>query len=293
MITCYERQNAISVDVEDYFHVAALSRVISPSDWDGIAPRVAANTQRLMDLFDERSVSATFFVLGWVAERFPGMVREITARGHELACHGMNHQLVYKQSRGEFRDETRRAKQVLEDAAGTRVLGYRAASYSITEASLWALDELIDAGFEYDSSIFPVAHDIYGIPGAQRFIHEREAPSGRRLVEFPPTTARLFGRNVPAAGGGYFRLYPYWVTRALIRRVMAEGEPVMFYLHPWEVDPDQPRVKASLKSRFRHYNNLDKCLPRLRRLTSEFRFATARDVIAESQRLVQPALVGA
>ncbi|MEO0344816.1 MAG: XrtA system polysaccharide deacetylase [Pseudomonadota bacterium] len=285
--------NAISVDVEDYYHVSAFSEVVSQDDWATFKPRVVENTQRLMDLFEEFDTRATFFVLGWVAERFPRLVQEIADRGHEVACHGMNHQRIYTQDRKTFRTETQRSKSLLEQASGTEVLGYRAASYSINRDSLWALDVLAEAGFKYDSSVFPVRHDLYGIPNAERFIHELETESGASLLEFPPTTARVLGSNVPAAGGGYFRLYPYWLSRALLRRVQREGEPLMFYLHPWEVDPNQPRIKASLRSRFRHYNNLDKCLPRLRRLLAEFEFSPARDVLAGQQHLGHPAPAGA
>lgn len=272
--------NAMSVDVEDYFHVAALSEAIARDQWDEMSARVGHSTRRLLDLFDATATKATFFTLGWVAERHPDLVREIHQRGHEVACHGYSHRLVYEQSPAEFRDETLRSKQLLEDLVGEAVLGYRAASYSITGQSLWALDILAEAGFRYDSSIFPVRHDLYGLPGAPRFPHVLKTPGGAELVEFPPTTARVLGQNLPAAGGGYFRLYPYALSRWLMRRVNErDGHPAIFYLHPWEVDPDQPRVNASWRSRFRHYNNLHKCEERLGRLLREFRFAPARDVL--------------
>jgi len=274
--------NAMSVDVEDYFHVAALSEAISRDDWDSMNARVDANTRRLLDLFDRSRTSATFFVLGWVAERHPALVREIHDRGHEIACHGFSHQLVYQQTPAEFREETRKSKAILEDLTGQPVEGYRAASYSITPQSLWALDILCEEGFVYDSSIFPVRHDLYGMPGAQRFPHMLRAPGGAEIAEFPPSTARLFGQNLPAAGGGYFRLYPYAFSRWLIRRVNeAENQPTVFYLHPWEVDPDQPQVDVGWRSRFRHYNNLGKCEARLGRLLQDFRFTTVRQVLEE------------
>jgi polysaccharide deacetylase family protein (PEP-CTERM system associated) len=272
--------NAMSVDVEDYFHVAALSEVIARDDWESMNSRVDASTRRLLDVFDAAGTKATFFTLGWVAERHPELVREIHRRGHEVACHGYSHQLVYKQTPDEFRAETLRSKGILEDLVGEPVLGYRAASYSITAQSRWALDILVEAGFVYDSSIFPVRHDLYGMPGAQRFPHVLETEAGSSIVEFPPSTARVMGQNLPAAGGGYFRLYPYSLSRWLIRRVNdGESQPTVFYLHPWEVDPDQPRVDAGWKSRFRHYNNLDKCEGRLRQLLGEFRFGTVREVL--------------
>ena len=278
-MSVYSGVNALTVDVEDYFQVAALASAIERRSWDSIAPRVDANTRLLLDFFDEYSTKATFFTLGWVGERFPKLIREIHDRGHEVASHGMDHQLIYTYERSRFREHTRRSKEILEQASGAAVRGYRAASYSITKRSLWALDELVDAGFIYDSSIFPVVHDLYGIPGAKRFIHVRPTPKGKHIVEFPPTTARVLGRNWPASGGGYFRLYPYALSRWLLRSVQREQQPFVFYLHPWEVDPDQPRVEVGLKSRFRHYNNLDQCLPRLRRLLTDFKFSTMHDVI--------------
>jgi polysaccharide deacetylase family protein (PEP-CTERM system associated) len=210
-----------------------------------------------------------------VAEREPHLVRRVAAAGHEVACHGYSHRLVYEQTPAEFREETLRSKALLEDLAQMPVLGYRAASYSITRRSLWALDTLIEAGFVYDSSVFPVHHDLYGIPGAPRAPHVIERGRGR-LVEFPPSTAQLLGLRLPVAGGGYFRIFPYGITQWAVRRVNAEGLPFIFYLHPWEVDPDQPRVKVGWLSRFRHYTNLDQCEQRLRRLLAEFRFVPAR-----------------
>jgi len=278
--------NAMSVDVEDYFHVAALSEAISRNDWSSMNARVEANTRRLLDLFDRSRTNATFFVLGWVAERHPALVREIRDRGHEVACHGFSHQLVYQQTPAEFREETRKSKVILEDLTGQPVEGYRAASYSITPQSLWALDILCEEGFVYDSSIFPVRHDLYGMPGAERFPHMLRAPNGAEIAEFPPSTARLFGQNLPAAGGGYFRLYPYPLSRWLIRRVNEiEGQPTVFYLHPWEVDPDQPQVDVGWRSKFRHYNNLGKCEARLGRLLQDFRFGTVKSVL-ESKGLI-------
>jgi polysaccharide deacetylase family protein (PEP-CTERM system associated) len=273
--------NAMSIDVEDYFHVAALSDSIPRDTWNGMDARVDLSTRRLLDLLDEADTRATFFTLGWVAERHPELVREIHRRGHEVACHGYSHKLVYEQSPEEFREETQRSKGILEDLVGQPVEGYRAASYSITPKSRWALDILVEAGFEYDSSVFPVRHDLYGMPGAQRFPHVLQTDGGASLVEFPPSTAQVFGQSVPAAGGGYFRLYPYAVSRWLIRRVNnGEGKPAVFYLHPWEIDPGQPRIETNWRSRFRHYNNLDKCEDRLRRLLGDFKMTTCREVLA-------------
>ena len=272
-------QNALTVDVEDYFHVSAFAKSIDQNDWDKHPLRVEKNTRRLLDLFDECEVKATFFVLGWVAARARDLIKDIADRGHEVACHGFSHQLVYNQSPEVFREETLRSKHLLEDIIQTPIIGYRAASYSITSRSLWALDILAEAGFEYDSSIFPVRHDRYGIPDAPEFPHYLETPKGQSLVEFPLSTAKLLKYRLPVAGGGYFRLYPYAITRAGLSQINRRQQPFIFYLHPWEIDPDQPRVSASWFSSFRHYNNLDKCESRLRRLLSDFEFGTARNVL--------------
>jgi len=274
--------NALTVDVEDYFHVAALAPSIHRDSWISRESRVVGNTQKLLAIFEEFDVRGTFFVLGWVAERYPQLVRDIAARGHEIACHGYSHRLVYEQSPEEFYQETHRAKNLLQDITGSAVLGYRAASYSIVRESLWALDILVELGFVYDSSIFPVRHDRYGIHDAERAPHRMATPTGKYIVEWPLATARILGFRLPVAGGGYFRLFPYGLSRwglASINR--RELRPFVFYLHPWEIDPAQPRVSASWLSRFRHYTNLGKCEERLRRLLAEFRFSTARDGLAQ------------
>lgn len=272
--------NAFTIDVEDYFHVAALSSAISRSSWETREFRVSASTERLLALLGEREIIGTFFVLGWVAERVPQLVRRIAAAGHEIACHGYSHQLIYTQSQETFRDETRHAKQLLEDLIGEPVRGYRAASFSITPKSRWALDTLIDLGFEYDSSIFPVRHDRYGMPDAARSPGPVASPSGRKIVEFPMSTALFGGVPVPVSGGGYFRLLPYWFVRAGLRRINErDGMPFTFYLHPWEIDSEQPRIKVGLLSRVRHYTNLHRCEERLKRLLGEFRFTSMRRVL--------------
>ena len=272
-------QNALTVDVEDYFHVSAFAKSINHKDWDNHPLRVEKNTRRLLDLFDEVQVKATFFVLGWVADRNRSLIKEIATRGHEVACHGYSHQLVYNQTHEIFREETVRSKKLLEDIIQAPVKGYRAASYSITKDSLWALDILAEAGFEYDSSIFPVRHDRYGIPDAEDAPHILRTPGGHSLIEFPLSTAKIFNHKFPVAGGGYFRLYPYALTKAGLRQINHRKQPFIFYLHPWEIDPDQPRIKASWFSRFRHYNNLDKCESRLRNLLLDFEFGTVWNVL--------------
>lgn len=275
-------RNALSVDVEDYFHVSALANAISRESWDDMEYRVEANTNKLLQLFDEMGSKATFFVLGYVARRSPGLIREIHSQGHEVACHGLSHELIYKQSPAVFEEETRVSKQMLEDIVSRPVVGYRAASWSITAKSLWALDIIAELGFEYDSSIFPIHHDRYGIPGALQYPGFVESPGGRKLVEFPPSTVSLPGMRLPVAGGGYFRILPYQLTTFGLRRINRQaGQPFIFYLHPWEIDPDQPRFEASRLSRFRHYKNLDQTEPRLRKLLREFECTTARNVLAD------------
>lgn len=280
--------NALTVDVEDYFHVSALAPSIDRGSWGSRESRVVANTHRLLNLFGQFGVRGTFFVLGWVAERHPQLVKDIAAAGHEVACHGFSHRLVYEQSPEEFREETLRSKRLLEDAIGVAVLGYRAASYSIVRRSLWALDILAEAGFAYDSSIFPVHHDRYGIPDAERNPHRMATPGGRSIVEWPLAAASVLGFRLPVAGGGYFRLLPYalsrWGLASINRR---DQRPFIFYLHPWEIDPGQPRVRVNWLSSFRHYTNLEKCEARLRRLLGEFRFGTARDSLSQLGLLTQ------
>ena len=271
--------NAMTVDVEDYFQVSAFDDVVDRADWERMESRVERNTRRLLDLFDEFDVRATFFVLGWIGERHPSLVREIHDRGHEVASHGYGHGLVYTQTPEAFRHDVRRARRILEDATGQAVVGYRAPSYSITARSLWALDVLVDEGYEYDSSIFPIRHDRYGMPDAPRHRHVRHTPAGP-IVELPPATVRTLGMNLPAAGGGYLRLLPYgWTRRALTRLNERERQPAVFYVHPWEIDPDQPRLPARGLSRFRHYRNLHLTEPRLRSLLGSFRFAPARAML--------------
>ena len=272
--------NAFTVDVEDYFQVAALAPAIERASWPQRESRVERNTGVLLDLLADRGIHGTFFVLGWIAERHPGLIRRIAAEGHEIACHGFSHRLIYEQTPAEFREETARSKGTLEELSGTAVIGYRAASFSITRRSLWALDVLIDLGFRYDSSIFPIRHDRYGIPGADPRPAALTAPSGRALVEFPMSAASYLGVRVPVSGGGYFRLLPYFVTRSGLRQInLRHRRPFTFYLHPWEVDPQQPRVRVGWLSRFRHYTNLHHCEARLRRLLDEFRFASMREVL--------------
>jgi polysaccharide deacetylase family protein (PEP-CTERM system associated) len=271
--------NAMSVDVEDYFQVSAFDRVVSRAGWDDFESRVVPNTERILELFASEGVRSTFFVLGWVAERFPRLVRQIAAAGHEIASHGYHHQLLYTLTPAQFREDVRAAKALLEQTSGTAVTGFRAPSYSIVESSLWALDILIEEGYAYDTSIFPIHHDRYGIPNAERHEHVIHRKAGT-LIELPASTTRVGNVNLPIAGGGYFRLLPYAWTRWGIRRVnRQEKKPVVFYFHPWEIDPDQPRFAVGAASRLRHYTGLDRTPERLRRLMREFRFTSVAGVL--------------
>jgi polysaccharide deacetylase family protein (PEP-CTERM system associated) len=260
--------NALTIDVEDYFQVSAFAPCIARSEWDSRECRVERNVGLIMDMLDRHGIKATFFTLGWVAERYPDLVRELARRGHEVASHGYAHQRATDQSREEFLDDISRAKVILEALSGQPVRGYRAPSFSISTGNLWAFDCLAEAGYRYSSSIYPIKHDHYGIPDAPRFMHDVRPT----LIEIPATTIRAFSRNWPASGGGYFRLMPYVLSRHLIRHVNEEDEAAaVFYFHPWEVDPQQPRIEgASAKARFRHYLNLDRMEARLERLLNDF-----------------------
>ena len=267
------------MDVEDYFHVEAFASSISPEDWPGYESRVENNVERILELFSRRQVRATFFILGLVAEKTPGLAGRIADAGHEIGCHGYAHRHIRRQSPDEFREDVRRARRILTDQTGQTVQCYRAPSFSITNKTLWALDILAEEGFKIDSSIFPAQHDLYGIADAPRFLHKRNG-----LVEFPPATIRKAKINVGVAGGGYLRLFPYLITRWAIRHINeAEHQPAMVYFHPWEIDPGQPRIAAPLKSRLRHYTNLGKMFGKIERLLQDFRFSTVTDACAAAE----------
>ena len=266
-------KHLMSVDVEDYFMVEAFASSISPDSWETRPSRVAMSTLRVLDLFDRYSVKGTFFFVGWVADKFPKLVREVHARGHELACHSYWHRTVYSQTQDEFREDTRAAVRAIEDAAGVKVFGYRAPSWSITKDCLWALDVLAEEGFTYDSSIYPIHHDLYGVPGARRFPYTHRLKDGHSLLEFPPATVQVLGQNLPCAGGGYLRIFPLAYTHWAFRKFQEDyGKRVVVYFHPWELDPDQPRIREKLKSRLRHYINLDKMTDRLEILLRTYSF---------------------
>jgi polysaccharide deacetylase family protein (PEP-CTERM system associated) len=251
-----DMRNALTVDLEDYYHVTAFADRVSPDEWGSYASRVESNTQHLLDLFAACRCSATFFTLGWVAERYSALLRGIIEVGHEIACHSHSHRLVYSLSREEFREDTRKAKCALEDACGRAVVGYRAPSFSITSESLWAFEILAELGFRYDSSVFPVRHPNYGIPRSPRFPYVVQTPAGD-VVEFPLATLAVNGRRSPFGGGAYLRFLPEWYTRWAIGYVNSkEAIPVCVYLHPWEIDPHQPKMRGSLLARIRHYVGL-------------------------------------
>jgi polysaccharide deacetylase family protein (PEP-CTERM system associated) len=273
--------NAMTVDVEDWFQVQAFAGTLPRADWDGFERRVEANTDRILAMFADAHVKATFFTLGWVAERHPALVRRIVAAGHELASHGYWHRLVHEQTPADFAEDIASAKKILEDIGGASVQGYRAPTFSINTRNPWAFDVLEEAGYRYSSSIYPIRHDLYGMPDAPRFPYR---PGAGRLLEIPMTTVRLGGRNFPCAGGGYFRLLPYQLFRAGLRRFnRIDAAPGMFYTHPWEIDPGQPRVTAApAMARFRHYLNLHKMPSRMARLLRDFSWGRVDQVFADA-----------
>jgi polysaccharide deacetylase family protein (PEP-CTERM system associated) len=273
--------NALTIDVEDYYQVSAFESVVSFEQWGRFESRVEQNTYRILSILDASRTKATFFILGWIAENYPGLVRAIHAGGHEIASHGYRHRLLYHMREGEFREDTRKSKELLEDICGAAVIGYRAASYSIVHRTLWCLDVLQELGFAYDSSIFPIHHDRYGMPESRRFLHRIPSAVNGGIWEFPLSTVRVGRMNFPVAGGGYLRLLPYrfvrWGLRHINRR---EKQPAIIYLHPWELDPNQPRIKGSRVSVFRHYVNLGRTESKLHALLKDFSFAPVRDLIA-------------
>jgi polysaccharide deacetylase family protein (PEP-CTERM system associated) len=280
--------NALTIDVEDYFQVEAFAGIIDRGDWEAFPRRVVRNTERLLDILAEAGASGTFFTLGWIAERHPELVRRIVGAGHELASHGSDHHRIDRQSPAQFREDIRRGKSLLEDIGGTRVIGYRAPTFSVGARSGWAHAILAEEGFRYSSSVYPIAHDLYGVPQAPR----RPFCPQPGFVEIPLTTVRLFGRNFPTAGGGWFRLLPYPLTRVALRRAGDElGTACIFYLHPWEIDPGQPRqLQAPWRSRLRHYVNLGRTEKRLRRLLRDFRW-TRMDRLFLDGAAPQPPLI--
>jgi polysaccharide deacetylase family protein (PEP-CTERM system associated) len=273
--------NVISVDVEDYFQVEAFASQVSYERWDAFEPRVERNVHRILELFARYGTSGTFFILGWVAERFPNLVREIAAAGHEIGSHGYAHRRLLKQQPEEFRADLRAASARLSDECQQAVRCYRAPSFSIVKKTFWAFDILAEEGFRCDSSIFPIRHDLYGVPDGERFPHWRDTAAGR-LFEFPPSTVRYFGNNFPVGGGGYLRLFPYSLTSWAVRHINeVEKQPAMVYFHPWEIDAEQPRIQAGVRSGLRHYTNLSKMHSKIELLLKEFRFTTLSDACGQ------------
>ena len=276
-----ERLNAMTVDVEDYFHVSAFESVIKPSDWGSISPRVGDNTHRLIYLFNEHNIKGTFFTLGWVAEHCPDVVKRIVDEGHELGSHGSNHRRTTTMTRDQVFEDIRISKDKLEQASGKALAGYRAPSFSINETNEWVFDVLVELGFKYSSSTYPIEHDLYGVPHWPRFPHKRK----EGIVEIPVPTIRKNEKNTGIGGGGYFRLYPYWLSKRRIEKYMASTEqPYNFYFHPWEIDPKQPRVEgAPFKSKLRHYVNLHVMEKKLDMLIKDYEWSsmyeTYKDVI--------------
>lgn len=262
--------NAFTVDVEDYFQVSAFSPYIKRSDWDSHDCRIERNIEKIINLLDNSGTKATFFTLGWIAERFPQMVRKITQEGHELASHGYGHERASDLSEKDFLSDIQSSKKILEDISGVQIKGYRAPSFSVTKENLWVFDCLLSSGYKYSSSIYPIKHDHYGLPESPRFSY----PAREGLIEIPITTLRLFGKNFPSSGGGYFRLLPYSLSKLMIDRVLSvDKQPAIFYFHPWEVDNEQPRIKdIDFRTKFRHYINIKGMERKLVRLLSDFKW---------------------
>jgi len=271
----------MTVDVEDYFHVSAFENTIEKSDWINMPLRVEKNTYRLLELFEKYDVKSTFFTLGWVAERCPNLIKAIVDQGHELASHGFAHQRITEMSKENFVSDVVNSKHILEQLSGTEVIGYRAPSFSINDSNTWAYEKLIELGFQYSSSTYPIQHDLYGVPNWPRFIYERsESVDGKKILEIPIPTLRKNNRNTGIGGGGYFRLYPYWLSKRRIDKFhQQEQKPYSFYFHPWEIDPEQPVIKeAPLKSKFRHYINLSRMECKLEKLLIDYRWDTVKSV---------------
>ncbi|MCF6216253.1 MAG: DUF3473 domain-containing protein [Emcibacter sp.] len=274
-------KNAMTVDVEDYFQVGAFENDIDRNDWESLECRVERNMDVILKMFDDHSVKATFFTLGWIAQRYPQVIRRITENGHELASHGMSHRRVSDQNRAAFLDDALSSRKLLEDMGGCAVKGYRAPSFSIGEENLWALDVLLEAGYHYSSSIYPISHDHYGMPSAPRFVFK--PINAQDFLEMPVTTVEVLGRKIPCGGGGYFRLLPYFISKAAMQRVNDKDQQAcIFYFHPWEIDPGQPRQRqASLKSKFRHYTNLGVMESKIRKILAEFNWGRMDDIFLE------------
>jgi polysaccharide deacetylase family protein (PEP-CTERM system associated) len=275
--------HCLTFDVEEHFQVNAFDSESRRRSWGSCESRVERSTEKILALLERHRYRATFFVLGWIAERHAALIQRIAAAGHEVASHGYGHEIITRLSPDAFREDVRKAKKILEDVIGAPILGYRAPSFTVMPDTAWALEVLAQEGHVWDSSIMPVRHDVYGWPGAEPFPHRIETPSGP-LFELPPSTVSWFGTRLPVGGGGYFRVYPYALLRRWLRRIEAEGQPVIFYLHPWELDPEQPRMSGPRRSTFRHYVNLERVEGRLERLLDDFRFTSVRELLPALER---------
>jgi len=269
-------KQALTVDVEDYFHVSAFEKAIDKADWNNLELRVEANTYRLLELFEQKQAKCTFFTLGWVAERCPNLIKAIVDQGHELASHGFAHQRATEMTPEQFLADVSRSKQILEDTSGQAIIGYRAPSFSINDSNTWVYEVLAELGFEYSSSTYPIEHDLYGVPNWPRFTYQRD----EGIIEIPVPTVRKDESNTGIGGGGYFRLYPYWLSKRRIDNYLnTEQQPYSFYFHPWEIDPEQPRVAgASIKSKLRHYLNLSRMEGKVERLLEDYQWDTMKSV---------------
>lgn len=277
--------NALSVDVEDWFHVSLFRHHIKRSEWGELENTVVSNVCRILELFAKHDARATFFILGWVAERYPEIVVAIKEQGHEIASHGYAHQVIYEQTPEAFFEDVQRSIEILEGITGDKIKGYRAPSYSITRQSLWAWEKLVKLGLTYDSSVFPIKHDLYGIADAPRFPFNVFLKGDHKLIEFPISTIKIFGKNVPIAGGGYLRLYPHWFFKYGIEKINAENKPAVIYFHPWELDPQLPRINVGRMKRVRHYGNLALMEERIVNLLKSFRFGTVEEVLRQTEIL--------
>jgi len=271
--------NAITVDVEDWYHVSVLRNIIPFSDWEKQESRIIPNLNKIIGIFDAFHVKGTFFILGWLAEKFPQIVEQIVEHGHEVGSHGYAHRIIFEHTPDEFKADLDKSITILEKISGKKIIYYRAPSYSITRDSLWAFEALVERGIQYDSSVFPIKHDLYGIKEIPRFPFYIKFVNGKQLIELPPSTMKVAGENVPISGGGYLRLFPFWFIQKGMRRINANSKPVIFYFHPWELDPDQPKLQMSHLSKFRHYSNLENTEKRIRALLENFTFSTLGDVI--------------
>jgi polysaccharide deacetylase family protein (PEP-CTERM system associated) len=272
--------NALTFDIEDYYQVEAFKDFITFEEWSRYPSRVVENTRKITAILDEQNVKATFFILGWIAERFPDMVKQLADNGHEIATHGYSHQMVYTQTKAAFEEDLVKSIEVLENISGKKIIGYRAPTYSIIEESFWAFDILIRHNLLYDSSIFPIMHDRYGVPDGERFPHRIERGNGQSIIEFPLSTLRFWKWNFPIAGGGYLRLFPYWFLKKSLQWINKQEKSSIIYLHPWELDPEQPRIpNIPSITRFRHYINLRSTATKLRNLIRDFEFVPIRDIL--------------